>query len=433
MRTVREERAGFLFGKLFYGWVIVFAAWLIMFFCVGTQIGSFPVFFGELLDYFGWTRGSVALGFSLNMLFMAAFGPLAGLMTNWLGPKRTVIIGAAISGLSVALISLTTQPWHFYITYGFFTPLGIALAFMIPTITTVRRWFSRKAASTVSLALTGSAAGLAAGPPVAQALINSLGWQTAYRIFGLILAVGVIGCSLMLKKDPESVGTHPDGIPIDDDMMEKRADFATRSVTWSLREAIRTSTLWLYMMAQAGYMVMVVAMLGHLTVWADEDLGVGEGYAVAMATLLAVTAGVGRLCGGIISDNLMDRLGRKPVLYFCLLGVTVCSFLGTAVDSRLTVAIFAALLGLSYGSGVGVFPTYLGDLYGVVSMPVILGLAGLETASIGALGPWLFGTIYDHMDGSYYWAFIIGGILSILSVICLSLVKPPVKRKVIVL
>ena len=123
-----------------YGWVIVFAAWLITFFCAGVQVGSFPVFFGELLDHFGWSRGTLAFGFTLNMMFMALLGPLAGAVLNSLGPSRTVCIGAAISGISIALISLTSRPWHFYLSYGLLLPSGIAMAFFIPTVTTVRRW-----------------------------------------------------------------------------------------------------------------------------------------------------------------------------------------------------------------------------------------------------------------------------------------------------
>ena len=105
------------------------------------------------------------------------------------------------------------------------------------------------------------------------------------------------------------------------------------------------------------------------------------------------------------------------------------AFYALAVDSRLTVALFAALLGFFYGSSVGVFSTYLGDLYGVVSLPILMGVVGIESAAIGsALGPWLFGTIYDRMQ-SYDLAFIIAGIFAILGLIGLTLIKPPVKRK----
>jgi len=427
MKANRQEQRGFLVGRLFYGWVIVLAVWFIMFLCAAAQVGSFPVFFGELLDYFDWSRGSLSLGFSLNMVLMAVFGILAGVMTNRIGPKRTVIVGAVVGGASIALISFTSQPWHFYITYGFLAPLGISMAFMIPTVTTVRRWFSRKAALAMSLAFTGAGLGLAVGPPLAQFFIDSFGWQNAYRIFALILAAGVIASALMLKKDPESVGTYPDGIRIDEAVKERRPDIAARSEVWSAREALRTSTLWLFVAAQAGFMVVVISMVAHTKVWVENDLGYGAGYAVAMTSLLASMAVLGRLCGGVVSDILMDRFGRKPVLYFCIIGVTVSTFYALAVNDWLTVAIFAALLGFTYGTSIGVFPTYLGDLYGIVSMPVLLALVGVESASVGGLGPWLFGTIHDRM-GSYDLAFIIGGGLCIVSLICLFLIKAPVKR-----
>jgi len=427
MKAIREERKGYLFGRFFYGWVVVLAVWFIMFFCAAAQIGSFPVFFGELLDHFDWSRGSLSLGFTLNMLLMAVFGLLAGVMTNRIGPKRTVIIGAVIGGTSMALISFTSQPWHFYITYGLLLPIGIAMAFFIPTVTTVRRWFSRKAALAMSLAFTGSGLGIAAGPPLAQYFINSFGWQNAYRLFALILVVGVIASALMLKKDPESAGTHPDGIHIDDAAMKRRADLAARAEAWSVKEALRTSTLWLFLVAQAGFMMVVISMLGHIKVWVEKDLGYGAGYAVAMVSLLASMAVLGRICGGIVSDRLMDRFGRKLVLYFSILGVTISTFYALAVDDWLTVAIFAAVLGFTYGASIGVFPTYLGDLYGVVSIPVLLGLVGVGEGSLAALGPWIFGAIHDR-TGSYDLAFVIAGAMCILSVICLFLIKAPVKR-----
>ena len=44
---------------------------------------------------------------------------------------------------------------------------------------------------------------------MAQFFIDSFGWQNAYRLFALILAIGVIASALMLKRDPESVLEYP--------------------------------------------------------------------------------------------------------------------------------------------------------------------------------------------------------------------------------
>lgn len=358
---------------------------------------------------------------------MAILGPLAGAMLNRTGPRTMVFVGAIIGGSAMALISLTTEKWHFYASYGVLLPLGLSLAFYIPTVTTVRLWLSRRAALAVSLALTGSGAGLAAGPPVSNYLINTYGWQDAYRVLAVILAAGVAACAFLLKPDPQSIGTYPDGIS-PDSTNEPEMSIAVESEPWSVREALSSRVLWLYMMAQAGYLVMVMAVLAHLKVWGHEDLGLGESYAVTIISVLATTAIVGRLAGGFVSDRLMLRCGRKPVLYFCISGVIICALLALAVEGKASLAVFAVVLGLAYGSGVGVFPTYLGDLFGVASLPVILGIAGLESASIAAIGPWLFGTLHDQ-TGDYNIAFIIGGACALLSLICLVLIKPPAKRK----
>ena len=174
-------------------------------------------------------------------------------------------------------------------------------------------------------------------------------------------------------------------------------------------------------------MVVILAMIAHLKVWADEDLELGEGFAVAMVSLMAGAAVIGRLVGGILSDRWMDRYGRKPVLYFGIIAVTIGVWLALYVDSRVSIAVFTTLLGISYGAGVGIFPTYLGDLFGVTSMPVLLGLVGLESASMGALGPWLFGTVYDRM-GDYDLAFIISGVFCIMSLVCLFFIRTPRKN-----
>ncbi len=398
-----------------------------MLLCSGFQIGSFSVFFSELLDQFGWSRGSLSLGFTLNMVIMALCGPVVGLMLNRVGPRALVAVGAVIASGSMALISLTSQHWHFYLTYGLLLPAGISMAFYIPTVATVRRWFHRRAGFAMSLALTGSGVGLAVGPVIAQALIDAVGWQSAYRVLAAILAAGVIAGALLLRRDPESMGEQPDGAPGPEVASGLQEHVVPMAGSWPIRDALRTRALWLYMMAQAGFLVLIIAMIGHLKVWVDKDLGFGSGYGVAMVTVLAGTAVLARLLGGLASDRLMGRFGRKPVLYFSVVGVVASAFLAITVDSKLGVAVFAVILGLSYGSSIGIFPTYLGDLYGMVSMPVLLGIVGVESASVSALGPWVFGTVYDR-TGSYDIAFLVGAGFAILALVCLALIRTPQRR-----
>ena len=62
---------------LFYGYVIVAAAFLVMAFMWGSLF-TFAVFFEPLLETFGWTRAVTSGAYSLALLLVGPFGILSG-------------------------------------------------------------------------------------------------------------------------------------------------------------------------------------------------------------------------------------------------------------------------------------------------------------------------------------------------------------------
>jgi len=168
-------------GRLFYGWVIVMAAWLAMFVC-SASIASFSIFAPELEREFGWTRGMLSVGYTLNTITIAVFGLVAGMLVDRIGIRRLVMIGAVIGGLGMALLSQITQPWHFYLLYGILAPCGISLCFIVPTVATVRRWFMRRAAVAIAIAMTGSGLGVVILIPLIHHTIGAIGWRESYII-----------------------------------------------------------------------------------------------------------------------------------------------------------------------------------------------------------------------------------------------------------
>ena len=99
------------------------------------------------------------------------------------------------------------------------------------------------------------------------------------------------------------------------------------------------------------------------------------------------------------------------------------------VGSQTELLLVCLLIGFGYGVGLAVFPAYLGDLYGVTSVPTLFGIMFFFTAGIfGSIGPVLFGFFHDTY-GSYDMAFLTTAILCFISAITLFMIKPPVKRK----
>jgi MFS family permease len=422
MRSVRP---------IFYGWVVVVGAWLAML-VSSASISSFSIFAPELESQFEWTRMMSSWGFTLNTVTISVFGLVGGMLADRIGVRRLVLTGAVIGGLGMTLLSQTSQLWHFYLLFGVIAPAGIALCFIVPTVATVRRWFMRKAALAVGIAMTGSGLGMVLLVPLYQRLIETVGWNSAYIIIGTVLIVGGTAGGMLLKKDPESSGMHPDGIAPAAGEIESRADFAARNQIWSVKEVLKTSTWWLLMLSQF-FQITIIGLISHMVFWGNEDLGIAKGAVVGILSLFALAAVMGRLVAGFLSDWYMSKFGssRKPALYVCTISVALGSLLSMWAGNQTELLLVCLLIGFGYGIGMAVFPAYLGDLYGVVSVPTLFGIMFLCTAGLfGSIGPVLFGFFHDAY-GSYDMAFLTTAILCFISVATLFMIKPPVKRKAV--
>ena len=70
---------------MFYGWWIVLAAFLNLFFAVGIIFYGFPVFYGSLVESLHFTRAQATQGFLLGFIFVGLpFGFLAGYLIDQL-------------------------------------------------------------------------------------------------------------------------------------------------------------------------------------------------------------------------------------------------------------------------------------------------------------------------------------------------------------
>src|SRR5256886_1381856 len=107
-------------------------------------------------------------------------------------------------------MSLVTQLWQPYLLYGLVAALGMSTAY-VPCNTTVVKWFVARRGLAVGLASSGAGVGTVVLPPVAQLLVTTVGWRTAYVIFGVGIFVLLNLVAQVMRRDPESLGLHPDG------------------------------------------------------------------------------------------------------------------------------------------------------------------------------------------------------------------------------
>src|SRR5207237_1242397 len=94
--------------KVFYGWIVVAGAFLVLFVAYGAQY-SFGVFFSAFLQEFGWSRASLSGAFSVYAFAYCVFGFPAGRLTDLWGPRVVIATGGLILGVALAGMSLVAE------------------------------------------------------------------------------------------------------------------------------------------------------------------------------------------------------------------------------------------------------------------------------------------------------------------------------------
>ena len=374
---------------MFYGWVIVAGAFVVLFMAYGVQY-SFGIFFSAMLDEFHWSRASLAGAFSLYTFTYCSFGLLAGRLTDRWGPRAVIAVGAGFLGVGLTAMSGVSQVWHPYVLYGLVAAVGMSTAY-VPCSATVARWFVRRRGLAVGLASGGMALGTLLMPLVANGLTVRIGWRWAYVVFGVGVFAVVSVVATLIRRDPESSGLFPDG-----DSSPPRHDSAgSGHAVWTLGAAMRTRALWMLFGIFAATWTPVFGPFVHLVPMA-RGLGISPMLAASLLSALGLGALVGRLAMGAVSD----RVGRRAALAAGL-ALQVGSFAALSASHTLHTLYAAALLfGFSYGAVSVQFPALIADFFGRAHAGSIVGLLFASAGAVAAWGPFAAGWIYDR-SGSY--------------------------------
>jgi MFS family permease len=383
-----------------YGWVVVAAAFTLMF--VGFAAAySFAAFFSAFEAEFGASRGDVALVFSVAAFLWFLLGAPGGMAADRFGPRRVALLGVASLAAALGLAAEARSLAVLYATYSIGIGLGVGLVY-VPSIGAVQPWFGANRAFASGLAVAGIGAGNIAGPLLAAWWIGLFGWRGAYHALAVfVLVLGGVA-ALAIRQQPALAAAGPaSGIP--------------------LQLAVRTPAFWFIYASLVLSCVGLFVPMVHLSPYA-QDAGYTEAQGVTLVSLI----GLGSLLGRFTVGGIADRLGRMPSLAAMYVGLGVMLLLWWSTTAWWLLAVFALVFGICYGAYVALVPTIVMDLYGARSVSGIIGCL-YTGAGIGTLlGPWLAGAAFDAL-GSYDLPILAAAALSFLAAVC---VVPLVRQKI---
>lgn len=356
-----------------YGWVVVAAAFTLMFVGFGAAY-SFAAFFPAFEAEFAASRGGVALVFSVAAFVWFVSGAPAGVLADRHGVRRVALIGVACLAAALWVASVAPSLAVLYATYSIGIGLGVGLTY-VPSIGAVQPWFAANRAFASGLAVAGIGAGNIAGPLLAAWWIELFGWRGAYMgllLFTLLLG-GAAACAIK-ETEHRSTGTR-EGI--------------------ALAGALRTTPFWLLFASLVLSCIGLFVPMVHLGRYA-----VDAGYSHAQGVTLVSLIGLGSLLGRFAIGGPADRLGRLPALSAMYAGLGAMFILWWAAGAYWVLALFAVVFGVCYGAYVALLPTIVMDLYGPRSVSGIIGCLYTGCGVGTLIGPWLAGVAYDAL-GSY--------------------------------
>jgi MFS family permease len=343
----------------------------------------------------GGSRSVPALATALAW-FGTAFGGIAmGWIAERVGIRWTVMFGAAMMGLGLAIATLGPS-WPLYIGYGVFVGLIGLSGINAPLYVYISKLFERRRGSALALISSGTYIAGALWPPIFERAIAYVGWREAMLWFGVLeVALIVPLAAVFLRPPPEHSAVGP---------THHAATEQASVLGWPPNLVFGALSAAIFLCC-----VPMSMPQSHLVAFCS-DLGISKAHGAAMLSVLLGTAFLCRQIWGLIAD----RIGG---LHTVLLGsatqaATMSAFLFTQDEVGLFTVSAAFGLGFS-----GMIPaTVLAgrQLFppdeAAWRIPTLLLCSGCGMAT----GGWLAGILYDHF-GYYGPAFATGIAVNLLN------------------
>ncbi|CAL8075839.1 unnamed protein product [Calicophoron daubneyi] len=175
-----------------YGWVIVFAAFLVHTITEGVVV-SFGIFIEDLVVDFGDSVGATSWVGSFSYGVPALVTPVASLLISRCGCRVTCIVGALISTVGCLAGSFANSLLSLVLSFGILSGLGMSFC-TTTALVIVSEYFDDHRATATGLSIAGTGVGALVFPPVVDMLLDKYTWRgTLMLMAGAFLNIAVSG------------------------------------------------------------------------------------------------------------------------------------------------------------------------------------------------------------------------------------------------
>ncbi|MBJ6799853.1 MFS transporter [Geomonas propionica] len=397
--------------KLHYAWFIMAITFLTLLTTAGIR--STPgILIVPLEHEFGWSRATISLAVSVNLLLYGLMGPFAAAFFDKIGVRRTMAVALFLLALGVSATTLMTRPWHMVLIWGVVVGCGAGMTAYSLSATVVNRWFKESQGTVMGVLTASAATGQLLFLPLLAQLSHHHGWRAAaFATAGAALVVFPLVLFIM-RNHPQEVGTSRYGAEADEPVPVASGENPFRVALSGLQRGVRSTDFWLL----AGSFFICGAstngLIGTHLVPACVDHGIPE---VQAAGLLAFM-GILDLFGTTLSGWLSDRYNSRYLLcwYYGLRGLSLLGLPFALSGPQWSLSAFAIFYGLDWIATVPPTVRLTAEAFGRDKVGVMFGWIFASHQVGAALAATFAGTVRTYL-GDYMIAFLLSGMICLLA------------------
>lgn len=381
-------------------WVILVASCLINI-CLGS-IYAWSVFASSMAEFLSAHTGLALTTGDLAIVYTIAnsVGPITMISGGWFndkfGPKKVILVGGIMVGAGMILSGFATSVSMLIVTYGLIFGLGLGMAYGT-TVSSCMKFFPDKRGLIGGITTAVYGLGSIVLPPIVTAIVAMSNAAAAFKIIGAAFLVIISVCSFLMEQCP--AGFVPEGwTPPQASAGQK----APADKNW--KEMLKTPVFYIMLLlftcgAFSGMMV-----ISQASAVATNLVGMTAIMASTAVSILAFFNAAGRILAGMLSDKI-GRINTLTLSSALAVVGLICLFV-TKEQAFVTFYAGIAIVGLCFGSFMGVFPGFTADQFGGKNNSVNYGIMFIGLAIAGYFGPTAMRTVY-MTNGSYANAFLI--------------------------
>lgn len=374
----------------------------------GWSTGVPDVLTEPLRAEFGWSRGTIAFAFAVNMALYGLTAPFAAALMDRIGIRRVVGGALAIVAAGSALTAAMAESWQLLLGWGLLVGLGTGSMALTFAATVANRWFVARRGLVSGVLTSSSMFGGMVLMPLLAWIVHHEGWRIGAVVVGAASLALVPLVFLVLRDHPGEVGARAHGAA-EFTAPPARSEGAARRALVLLGNAAKTKGFWLLAVTFG----ICGASTNGIMMTHFVPAATGHGMHMVVAASLLAVMGVFNVVGAAGSGWLTDRFSARWLLV---------GHYGARAVSLLVLPLF---MGSGVGAGMIVFTVVYGlldlatvpptialcrEFFGADNGPIVFGwLSAVHALGAGAAA--LSGGVLRGLAGSYTAVWLGSGVL----------------------